>query len=226
MMISICLATRERPEAFKRMCWSAWKHAKHKQDIEFVSYHDNDDTSKYEYIGKHTEVVGRTKPLSEMIQACYPSAQGPIYMFVADDFLFETYNWDQKVKDVFEKSNDKILFVAPDNSDWKRWGFGVVGFLHKNWIETVGHFLPTILGESTDRWVNDVALALDRRVHLKNVKVHHTQIRDHIHDRKKMVCRRNRWNQRYGEFGNYREAEVQLLKAFINEQNNHILHSQ
>ena len=89
-MISICLTTRERPAIFKQMCVSALANAVNPDDVEFISYHDLDDPSKYEYIGNHKEIYGDTMTISEMMNACYAEASGDICMFIADDFLFDS----------------------------------------------------------------------------------------------------------------------------------------
>jgi len=220
-MISLCLATK-RPKSFKKMCESALETATNSEDIEFVSYHDDD--VPYEYVGNHKEVRGETKNLNQMINACQKKATGDIYMFTCDDFLFLSNDWDTYIHRTFDAYDDKIVFVAPDNTDWKRWGFGVVGFLHKNWIDTVG-FMPEELGEATDRWINEVALMVGRRTKLDDVLVHHTNEQDEVHRNKKRVCKANRWNQRYIEFYEQRLEEAGKLRAYI-EKHNHILHSQ
>ena len=225
-MISICLASRGRPETFKDMWMSALNHADNPDDVEFIVYRDIDDDTIYEYPKNMVEIRSITLPLSEMVNACYPEGQGPIYMFTADDFMFESDHWDTEVKRVFDEYEDKIVFVSPDNSDWNRWKFGVIGFLHKNWIEAVGHFIPTCLGESTDRWINDVGIAIGRVVHLLNMKTHHLNLQDLIHKNKKIICRRRQWNQMYHmpKYVSLRLEDVKKLKEFINEQNDCLLH--
>ena len=140
-MISICLPTRGRPEAFKRMCQSALTLATNPNDIEFVSYHDNDDPAVYEYIGNHKEVFGARIIQSNMYNFCYKVATGPICAFIPDDCVFYTQGWDEIIRGIFDASGDKILFVHP-NDKYHRSRFGALGFLHKNWIDTVGYFIP------------------------------------------------------------------------------------
>ena len=156
-MISIILPTRGRPEFFKRMCLSVLDNASEPNDIEFVSYRDNDDPSIYEYFGNHKEVSGNRINHSQTFNECYKIAVGPIYMFATDDMVFYTKEWDKHVKEAFDQSVDKIIFVYANNK-YTRSSFGTVGFLHKNWIDTVGYFTPPYFAAwYTDHWINDVA---------------------------------------------------------------------
>lgn len=223
-MISICLATKQRPLYFKNMCLSALDNAKNKDDIEFVSYHDIWDKSVYGYFGKHKELVGEPQILSRMINDLRKVAEGDILMFTCDDFMFTSKNWDEEVLNAFAKFDDRIAFVAPDNTDWNRWGFGVVGFLHRNWINAVGYFMPTYLGEATDRWINDVALMINRRVKLDTMTMHHLNVQDAVHADKKKICLKNKWNQRYGEYAEQRKLDAERLSNAI--ENYYLLHSQ
>lgn len=176
-MISICLATRGRPEAFKRMCQSMLETAANPENIEFVSYHDDDDASAYEYIGNHKEVVGRRIGPSAANE-CQKIASGPIYMFTGDDILFETHGWDTKIEAAFDAVPDKIAFVFFNEENASDPQFGSIGCLHKNWVDTVGYFLRLDLIRKCDRWTNDIAHHVGRKVLLGDVHIKNTDIRD------------------------------------------------
>ncbi len=170
-MISICLPTRGRPESFKNMCVSVLDNAFDPDNIEFVVYRDNDDTSVYEHVGNYKEVVGDRIIQSQMYNECLKAAEGPIYMFAADDIIFYTKDWDKSVKEAFDNSADKIIFVHPRG---RNDNFGSVGFLHKNWIDTVGYFLPPYFtAGKSDRWINYIADKISKRVCLEQVKMRH-----------------------------------------------------
>ena len=224
-MISICLASRKRPEPFKEMYLSAIVMADNPSDIEFIVYRDDDDETEYHKSENIIYITGPRKNLVEMVNKCYKKASGDIFMHFCDDMVFKTAHWDTKAKKMFETySPDKILLLCPDNSDWNRWGFGTTFFLHKNWVDVLGYFLPPYLGEGTDRWLNDVALLARRRLHDFDITTNHRNIKDKVHEEKKRLCRKNRWNQRYDEFYDKRVEESEKLRKFIDE-NNHILHS-
>ena len=222
-MISIILPTRGRPKLFKRMCLSVLESTSDPKDIEFVSYRDNDDPSIYEYFGNHKEVVGDRINYSQTFNECYKIAAGPIYMFAADDIVFYTKEWDKYVKEAFDQSADKIIFVYP-NDRYARSNHGVVGFLHKNWIDTVGYFTPPYFAAwFTDYWINDVAIKINRRVYLHPVivkevgtKGNNRQIPDKTH--KEYMKRRDKNNCKeiYRLKEAERESNARLLQNFIN----------
>lgn len=217
-MISLCIATRGRPEIFKQMCMSALDMASNPDDIEFVGYHDSDDTSIYEYVGNHKEVVGERISIILAANEAQKIATGPIYMFGADDMIFKTKGWDTKVKEIFDQYSDKIVLVCPDNDNWGIWKFGVTGFVHKNWVDTLGHFLnPHPDAQSADQWTNEIAVAMDRRIHLKDVIVEHINIRDDVHREKNRRGLEQRYTKRYylPEMVEIRKKEAELLQNFI-----------
>ena len=80
-MISICIPARGRPTIFKRFWDSVLDNASHPDNIEVISYHDNDDPSVYEYRGNHVEIIAdrQRTPLSNTINECVKLAKGPIY---------------------------------------------------------------------------------------------------------------------------------------------------
>ena len=181
-MISICYPTRGRPEIFKRSCLSILDSASNPNDIEFITYHDSDDASIYEYLGNHKEVVGDRIIQSAMYNECYKLAAGPIYMFAADDAIFHTKGWDMKVLEAFDTTPDKIMFVHPDERGHNFGSrFGTVGFLHKNWIDTVGYFLPPYFeAELVDNWINDIAINISRKYFLRDMIIELLPIDDDI----------------------------------------------
>jgi hypothetical protein len=215
-MISICFPTRGRPEVFKIMCLSALNTASDPNDIEFVTYHDDDDTSPYKYFGNHKEVIGKRIIHSQMHNECQKVATGPIYMFAADDVIFYTKGWDKYVKEIFNKSTDKILFVHPNDENFGS-KLGVMGFLHKNWIDTVGYLLPPYFAAwNADNWVTDLAVRINRKVFLPSVIVKHLDFeedRTHVEYIKKIDDALAIYNSKEWE----REKDAQLLQNFINK---------
>ena len=221
-MISICCPTRGRPELFKKMCLSVLNTASEPNDIEIISYHDNDDTSQYEYIGNHKEIVGERIVLSQMWNECQKIATGEIYGFVADDLLFKTKGWDIRVKETFDASKDKNMLVYPND---EKYGINnsIVGFLHKNWIEAVGYFLPPYFSaEYIDGWIFNVAKRINRRVFLNDVIVIHSSFEsgkepmDETHREYLMRKKRDSVKRLYYSKGEEREKNARCLLEFIN----------
>ncbi len=218
-MISICVATRHRPTEFKRLCLTALNLSDNPDNIEFISYHDADDTSTYEYVGNHKEITGeRNIGIFKMANECQKIATGPIYMYTADDFYFETKGWDTEVMKVFDRYDDKIVLVCPDGRWWKNWRIGVIGFVHQNWVDTLGYLLPPYDGgQAADRWLNELATSVNRRVRLLSVVMGHSNTKDTVHHEKNRQCRRERWTAKYyePECSAIRLEDIKKLKIFI-----------
>jgi hypothetical protein len=219
-MISLCLASRNRPQLFKRMCVSAFETASTPANIEFVVYRDDDDPSEYEYVGTHKVIIGkRNLNFSYMLNECYKKISGSIYMVVTDDCVFKTKDWDKKVEAVFDRFQDKIVLVCPDNNDWRRWKIGTMMFMHKNWIETIG--FPPTQGQGQDTWFNEIAVSLGRLVRLNDVRIEHNHEDDLIHKEKKQDGLNNSWTKKYysPESAKLRKRDTELLRKFIEDYN-------
>lgn len=172
MRISILCPTRNRPNNIIRMVTSALWTANKPRDIEFVFYVDNDDRTSEESFrvlrerekAKIEVVAGGRIVLSQMWNECYRKACGPIYMHAGDDIEFMTQDWDQIVRAEFDKYADRIAFVYGSDGIMPN-TFGTHGFIHKNWAETVGYFVPPYFSSDyNDTWLNDVAKMIDRHI--------------------------------------------------------------
>ena len=97
-------------------------------------------------------------------------------MHCGDDIVFRTKGWDTEVVDALNMYPGKIAFVwcndyAPPND---RSDFGTHGFVHRNWTDVVGRFVPPyFVSDFNDTWFNDVADALGVRVYLRDQWTEH-----------------------------------------------------
>ena len=175
MNISILTPTRVRPSSIDRLVMSCLKMATDPTKIEFVFYIDNDDNASKE---KLEELKVKISPeqikylqgprivLSEMWNQIQPLATADIFMHCGDDIVFQTQGWDDKVLEAFNKSKDKIIFVHGNDGYWNE-RFGTHGFLHKNWVNVCGYFVPPYFSSDyNDTWLNDVSNILNKRVHV------------------------------------------------------------
>lgn len=177
MKISILVPTRKRPENIKRLYASVKETADQPELIDFVFYIDIDDPESYDLFQKleatNIQVIqGKRIVLSKMWNECAQFAKGEILMHGGDDIIFKTKGWDTMVRKAFENCQDRILFVHGDDLHWDD-RFGTHGFIHLNWIRTVGYFVPPYFSSDyNDTWLNDVANALGRRKFLPFVTEH------------------------------------------------------
>jgi len=175
------LATRGRPEIFKRFYRSVIDNATVPEAIEFVTYHDDDDDSMYGTFENHRRMIGPRVPNHIMVNACWREAKGDIIAHLADDFVFKTKGWDESVYSAFEEYDDRILLVWP-NDKWYRSNHGSTFFVHQNWPKVLGYLAaPYFVGQFVDNWVNDLARMIQRQCYLRHVVVKHVYADDQVH---------------------------------------------
>lgn len=165
----------------KRLVESAFSTCDEQSKIELVFYLDFDDAASKEMavelmsiygVANVKAITGPKIKLSHMWNHCAQFATSEILMVCGDDIVFNTQNWDNLVCDAFEKVEDKIMFLHGDDGlNANR--FGTHGFLHRNWVNTVGYLLPPYFSADwCDTWINDVANMLNRRVYIPIVTEH------------------------------------------------------
>jgi 2-polyprenyl-3-methyl-5-hydroxy-6-metoxy-1,4-benzoquinol methylase len=161
-MISILAPTRGRPANMKKVVESARATA---TNFEFVFYIDSDDTPSKDMADTLgvKYVVGERIVLSQMWNEAYKVAVGDIIMHGGDDLIFRTNGWDSAIENELKNVPDKILFVYCDDG-YTKTEFGTHGFVHRNWIDVVGYFVPPYFSSDyNDTWLNDVADMIGRK---------------------------------------------------------------
>jgi hypothetical protein len=180
--ISILCPTRNRVQTTNGnfiydLIDSARSTADNPECVEFVFYVDDDDVSSQSYFDSFEDpnikvVCGPRIVLSEMWNKCYDKSSGDIVQQCGDDVRFRTQSWDTIVRDKFSEIDDRIAFVFGRDGyvelDRPKDFFGTHGFVHKNWVEVVGYFLPPYFSsDCSDEWLNDVAKMIDRHFYVE-----------------------------------------------------------
>lgn len=172
-MISLLCPTRNRRYELTRMVNSAFHTRTGK--IEIVCYVDDDDDS-YSSDLDVQYVRGPRITLSDCWNRCAENAKGEILMMCGDDMMFCTPGWDAMIEREFAMCIDKILMVYGNDCTGRENDSKVIGVfptVHRKWVDTVGYFAPPyFVGDFADTWLNDVALALNRRKYLPYVTEH------------------------------------------------------
>lgn len=176
-MISLLLPSRQRPQNIQRLWESVIHTADKPDDIEIIVYLDKDDPQLDSYLELKLKNVTfyttKRTVLSEYWNKAYKKAKGPIFMHCGDDIIFRTKGWDTTVKQAFKESNDKLIFVHGDDGGGNGPNFGTHGFIHKNWVDISGFFVPPYFASDyNDTWLNDVANMLGRRVYVDILTEH------------------------------------------------------
>lgn len=222
-MISVLVPTRNRPASVQRLLDSAYDTAAY--DPEFIFYVDEDDTSSIDVINRHggdtTLVVGPRVVLSEMWNRCWEKARFDVGMHCGDDIVFRTRDWDDRVVSEFNTCPDKILFVH-GRDGLQDANLGTHGFLHRNWVDTVGYFVPPYFSsDMNDVWLTEVADALDRRRYLPDIYTEHMHPvagkaeLDQTHRERLERHQRDDVHRIYRRRARERQHDVDKLRAFI-----------
>ncbi len=233
-MISLLCPTRGRPDFMEKMYSSAWYYAKRPQDMEVIWYIDDDDDASIQRFNdiktvdhrtRYAAVIGPRICLSETWNKCFERASGDIFMHCGDDVRFTTWDWDVKIRQVFDQCKDKIIFMGgPDGFHKPESRFITHGFLHRNWVETVGYFVPPyFVSDYNDTWLNEVSEMIGRKVYLNNFKL------DHLHP----VAGKHHWDRThlerldrhrkdgpgnlYAEKGPERQLDARKLMEFMED---------
>jgi len=175
--ISLLLPTRQRPEQLKRFYESAMDTADKPFNIEVVVYIDKDDRS-YDTLRlpRMAKIKGERIVLSEMWNRCWKIAKGDIFGHMGDDIVFKTKGWDTEVKNAIDSFPKKIGFVWGDdkNDQSQQNEFGTHGFIHRNWTDVIGRFVPPYYeSDYNDTHFNDVSKELGVQKYLHHVVTEH-----------------------------------------------------
>lgn len=178
-LISILVPTRNRPENVIRLINSAVTNSNNPKNLEFIFYVDDDDKSfpDLDSTIKTKIVYGPRMWLSIMQNILYANASGDILMYAADDIEFQSKDWDIRIKQEFEKYNDKILLVFGNDKGTHGEKIATHGFLHRRWIETLGVFAAPMRLSLSDQWHTENARQIGRLVYLPDLVIKHIHYR-------------------------------------------------
>jgi len=178
-MISILTPTRGRPGNVKRLVNSALSTARFPDQVEFLFYVDLDDDSfPSEIESTNIRVIrGPRMWLSVLQNILYANCKGEIVMYSGDDLVFKTQDWDAKVVNAMEKYPDRLSLVYANDLATYGESLATHGFLHREWIETIGCFLAPGRGSLSDLWLTDVARKIGRLQYLEDVHIAHVHYR-------------------------------------------------
>lgn len=237
--ISLLCPTRNRLKFVIDLIVTAIDNAEKPELLEFIFYVDNDDSSYKSLIKRIRNIYGDIYTdnikiihgerivLSEMWNVCQKNASADIYMHCGDDLRFRTSNWDKIVIDEFNKFEDKILFAygrdgAFDRTEFGKGSkFGTHGFIHKNWVNTVGYFVPPYFSSDfNDTWLNEVAHLLNRHFEIDIYTEHlHPAVGkykwDKTHKERLERHKKDNVHELYESMLDKRIEDLNKLKTFI-----------
>ena len=192
-MISFCCPSRGRPELAKRLIDTATETQK--GDTEFLFYLNNDDEKLEHYkdlLHEKHYTIGPNQSTCYSWNLMAEKASHDIMMLMGDDVQVTTQNWDQMIVDEFDRYDDKILMVVPNdgrpkNKDlahipklWDDTALPAAHFaVHKNWTNTLDFLAPVYFWHwHVDSYTQKVARKLNRCLYLPTVEFKAKKILD------------------------------------------------
>jgi hypothetical protein len=171
--LTVLIATRGRPSQFLRAVNSALATS---PTAKVLAYVDLDDPSVSEYLGisidrltiNFGERVGSAKALKVLMQMC----ETEWLMLGADDIVFETPKWDQKLIDLIPQ--DKVGISFGEDKHERQCNHFV---FHRRLYELTGLWPDVFWHFGPDGYLGKVieAVAMNRRVFTSQVVIRHLQ---------------------------------------------------
>lgn len=226
MKISLLCPTRNRPAAMKRLWDSARETADDKENLEIVFYMDNDDVHSVSQFEKMDSpqtlgILGERIVLSKMWNECSKIATGEVLMHCGDDIIFRSQGWDTLVRQHMNSQPDHIVFVHGMDGiqDAK---LGTHGFLHRNWVNTLGYFVPPYFScDYNDTWLTDTSDMIGRRIYEPKIFTEHMhwavgkQPKDATYSETQARGNRDNVTKMYNDMLPLRQEDAQKLRDFI-----------
>jgi len=184
-MISFSCPSRGRPKLAKRLVDTAQEFVKH--EVEILFYLNNDDSTLEEYkdlLEEKYYTIGPNQSTCLSWNEMAGKAQHDIVMLMGDDVQIQTQDWDELIVEQFNKYDDKILMVVPNDGRekgtknlgdkiklWEDKPLPASHFaVHKNWINTLGYLAPPFFWHFyVDTYTQKVARKLNRCLYLPTV---------------------------------------------------------
>jgi hypothetical protein len=163
-LLSLLIVSRGRPLRFKNAVESARRLAKN--EIEILSYVDEDDPEKDNYEG--VTVIGPPVGTAKAILHLVGLVKTPYAMLGSDDIEFKTQDWDEKLLAKMPGDDLALVFGADGyNNSCNHFLFSM------KWHKLVGIFPDKFRHFGPDGWAGDVAIRCKRRIMVDSVLVEH-----------------------------------------------------
>lgn len=227
-MISILCPTRNRPLILTNMVKSVAATVEDLTRVEVLFYVDLDDDVSIPAIKELSPgfrvdyKVGPRITLTQCWNELLPLANGEYVMQGNDDVMFRTHAWDRMVHEAFDRVPDKILMVHGSDEGQHFERFGAHPIVSRKWVDAVGYFIPPYFSSDFgDKWVNDLANSIKRRVYLPFVAEHMHFMFGKAQKDQTTLDRldrheRDNVNQKWNDTFNERQQAVNILMNLIN----------
>lgn len=170
MKISLLCPTRGRPNQMETLWFSAYNTAKEKDKLSIIFRIDLDDVESFKKVEElckvypkqiYFRIAERHPSLGKLTNECLELLNDQEILHMSgDDLIFRTESWDEHVRKVFLRYNDRLCLAYASDlyiSDNQR--FGTHPFIHRKHVdilgyavrkEFVGSYLDTALNRTYD----------------------------------------------------------------------------
>jgi hypothetical protein len=183
MKISVLCPTRGRPEQLGLMIETALAKAKYPEKLEFCIWIDRGDDSYEGFLQGNSHLnlkvfSGSRVWLSTAWNTLASFSTGDLLMWLGDDSVFLTNNWDEEVINQICKFKDYMGLVYVNDLGNYQQVWANIGVVHRNWLHTFGYlFSPHMRDNGIDGWITDVSRRIGRCMYLEHVHIEHRQHR-------------------------------------------------
>lgn len=234
MKIGILTPTRQRAIRRKEFHRSVIDLCSKDTEVTCYYYIDNDDPELDKYISETLDncinIVGEPISVSRSwnILAAKAVKEGcEILIMGNDDLVYESENWDLKLKSEIEIYSDKIYcawFNDGINGE-KHCAFPIVS---KEWYTCLDYFTPGVFNFGyNDTWIFDIAKKINRCHYIPKIKTQHKHFTvnkssyDETYARNRTRDRGNLYtldSKIYQETNELREKHAEKLRQYINDR--------
>jgi len=107
----------------------------------------------------------------------YAHCRGDIIMACADDFVFNSKNWDEEVEREFQSKSDPFWMLFGNDLGTHAGKLSTHFFLRKEWVETLGAWVFPGRNSLWDLWAYEVATDLGRVIYRDDLIFEHLNFR-------------------------------------------------
>lgn len=113
-MVSLLLPTRGRPKLAVRLLQSVVDTSAFPESVEIVIYADEDDKASHDIDCeglKTIRIIGPRKSMGDYNSECLAASSGSVIVLVNDDMVIRTPSWDEKIRELDNRIEDKIYLA-------------------------------------------------------------------------------------------------------------------
>lgn len=148
-------------------------------NLEFIIFVDNDDSTVYSFPHKNIKFIKGPRQWSTLrLNFASNFATGDVLMYAADDITFESTHWDLKIEKLIQNNGIPCQLITPSDNTCYSGVLATHGFVTREFREALGYFLPPYFPETyPDTWISEIAKLAKCFFYEPDVKIIHHHYR-------------------------------------------------